>query len=315
MYYIGIDIGGTSVKAGLVTEKGDIICKCSVPTASGADYKRLSEDIASLINQLTDEANVPMSEIISVGMGCPGSVDDRRGIVTYANNINLKNAPLCSEIKKYIDKDIYISNDANCAALGEFFALEDESITDFAAITLGTGVGSGIIINRKIFAGYNGAAGELGHTVLVSGGEKCSCGRRGCLEAYASATALIRDTERAARENPDSVLCKLIEENGGKANGKIPWDAVLMGDEVAKRVTDKYIFYVAEGVVDIINSFRPQVVAIGGGISRQGDRLLNPIKEYVAKYAYGSEYVEPPRVVIAKLGNDAGIIGAAFLGK
>lgn len=315
MYYIGIDIGGTGIKAGIVDETGNIIFKDSIPTSKDADYIGLSKDIAYLIKGILDKSSISLDDISSIGMGCPGSVDDKNGIVTYANNINLKNAPLCLEVKKYINKEIYISNDANCAALGEFFALDDKAVTDFAAITLGTGVGGGIIIGGRIFAGYNGAGAEIGHTVLVSGGEPCTCGRRGCLEAYASATALIRDAERTAKANPNSHLARLIEENGGRANGKIPWDAMDMGDSAAKDVIERYVFYVAEGVVDIINSFRPQVVAIGGGICRQGDRLLTPIKEHVAKYSYGAEYIEPPKVVIAKLGNDAGIIGAAFLGR
>ncbi len=315
MYYIGIDIGGTGIKAGIVDETGNILFKDSIPTSKDADYVELAKDIADLAKAVTEKAGLDLSDISSIGMGCPGSVDDKNGVVTYANNINLKNAPLCSEVRKHIDKDIYISNDANCAALGEFFALTDKTVTDFAAITLGTGVGGGIIINGRIFAGYNGAGAEIGHTVLISGGESCTCGRKGCLEAYASATALIRDAERAAKANPTSPLSRLIEENGGKANGKIPWDAMDMGDSVAKEVIERYVFYVAEGVVDIINSFRPQVVAIGGGICRQGDRLLDPIKEHVARFSYGAEYVNPPKVVIAKLGNDAGIIGAAFLGR
>ncbi len=315
MYYIGIDIGGTGIKAGIVDEAGNILFKDSIPTSRVADYVVLAKEIADLTKAVIDKAGVSLDDISSIGMGCPGSIDDKNGVVTYANNINLKNAPLCSEVRKHIDKDIYISNDANCAALGEFFALTDKSVTDFAAITLGTGVGGGIIINGRIFAGYNGAGAEIGHTVLVSGGESCTCGRKGCLEAYASATALIRDAERAAKANPSSHLARLIEENGGRANGKIPWDAMDMGDSVAKEVIDRYVFYVAEGVVDIINSFRPQVVAIGGGICRQGDRLLDPIKEHVARFSYGAQYVKPPKVVIAKLGNDAGIIGAAFLGR
>lgn len=315
MYYIGIDIGGTGIKAGIVKENGEIIHKSSIPTAKNSDCASLGKDIAALTESIVREAGISMDDVRSVGMGCPGSVDDKNGIVTYANNINLKNAPICAEVRKYIDKEVYINNDANCAALGEFFALNDKDVKDFIAVTLGTGVGSGIILDGKIFTGYNGAAGELGHTVLISGGEACTCGRRGCWEAYASATALIRDTERAAKANPDSVLRTLIEDNGGAANGKIPWDALDSGDRVAKEVTDRYISYVAEGIVDAINSFRPQVVAIGGGISRQGDRLLNPIREYVDKYSYGCEFIAPPKIVIAKLGNDAGIVGAAFLGR
>jgi len=313
MYYVGVDIGGTEIKAGLVSEKAEIILKKSISTPKNADYTILAKSIAELVYTIISD--VTMAEVKSIGIGSPGSVDSKRGIVTYANNINLMNAPLLKEIRKYIDKEIYIDNDASCAALGEYFALNDDSVKDFIVVTLGTGVGSGIIMDGKIFSGHNGAAGELGHMVLFSGGEQCTCGRRGCWEAYASANALIRDTRRASKANPDSLLNKLIELNGGNVSGKIPWDALDAGDKTAKEVTDKYIFYVAEGIVNVINSFRPQVVAIGGGVSNQGERLLKPIREIVNKYSYGSEFIKPPKIVIAKYGNDAGILGAAFLGR
>ena len=313
MYYIGIDIGGTGIKAGVVKENGEIICKSAIPTEAGADYTVLAKHIADLTLAVIKEAGISLDEVKSIGMGCPGSVDDKNGIVLYANNINLLDAPLCEEVRKHIDKPVYIGNDANCAALGEFFALEDESITDFIAVTLGTGVGGGIVIGGKLFTGSNGVGGELGHMVTVVEGESCSCGRNGCWEAYASATALIRDAERAAKANPDSLIAKMIEENGGKANGKIVWDAMHAGDATAKAVIDLYLQHISEGIINLVNIFQPQVIAIGGGVSVQGDNLLNPVKEYIADRCYGT--TKPAEIVMAKLGNDAGIVGAAFLGK
>ncbi len=313
MYYIGIDIGGTGIKAGVVKENGEIICKGSIPTEAGAEYTVLAKHIADLSLQVIKDAGISMDEVKAIGMGCPGSIDDKNGVVIYANNLNLLNAPLCAEVGKYIDKPVYIGNDANCAALGEYFALDDKSITDFIAVTLGTGVGGGIVIDGKLFTGSNGVAGELGHMVTVVDGEDCSCGRKGCWEAYASATALIRDAERAAKLSPDSLVAKLIAENGGKANGKIVWDAMHAGDSVAKEVIGKYIQHIAEGIVNLINIFQPQVIAIGGGVSVQGDYLLNPVKECVADRCYGT--LKTAELVMAKLGNDAGIVGAAFLGK
>ena len=251
----------------------------------------------------------------SIGIGCPGSIDDKMGVVIYANNLGFKNAPICSELKKYIDKPIYINNDANCAALGEFFALNDDYVEDFIAVTLGTGVGGGVIIDKKLYTGFNSVAGELGHTVIVVDGEQCTCGRKGCWEAYASATALIREAEKAAANNPDSLLAAMIKENGGKANGKIPWDAMQSGDEVGKQVIDMYVKYVSEGIINLINTFQPNVVAIGGGISRQGDNLLTPVRKYIEDKCYGGGLVPASKIVMAQLGNEAGIIGAAFLGK
>jgi len=315
MYYIGVDIGGTGIKAGVVTEKGDIICKSAIPTDPNAGCSGFAKAIAELVEEIVSKASITMDDVKCVGMGCPGTVNDKKGIVTYSNNIDLNNAPLVAELGKYIDKPIYINNDANCAALGEYFALNDDKIKDFVAVTLGTGVGGGIVIDGKLITGLEGAAGELGHMVIHMNGEQCTCGRKGCWEAYASATALIRDTERAAKYNPKSKLAELVNANGGKANGKIPWDAMLSGDSVGKEIINNYVNYVAEGIVNIINIFRPQVIAIGGGVSNAGDKLLMPLNERVDMLYYGNEYINRSEIVIAKLGNDAGIIGAAFLGK
>lgn len=315
MMYIGVDLGGTGIKVGLVNEKGDITYKASCPTRANEDYTVIAKDMADLINKVLTDTNTKIEDVKSIGIGSPGSIDDKNGVILYANNLNLHNAPFADELKKYFNVPVYISNDANCAALGEFFALNDDSVTDLVAITLGTGVGGGIIIDKKIFSGVNGVGGELGHTVICVNGEDCSCGRKGCWEAYASATALIRDTERAAKEYPDSLVAKMVKENGGKGSGKTSFDAKRAGDEVGKMLVDNYVQYVAEGIVNIINSLRPHAVVIGGGISKEGDNLLIPVKEYVDKNVYGIKETHITKLSIAKLGNDAGIVGAAFLGK
>lgn len=315
MYYIGIDIGGTGIKAGVVSENGEIIAKGAIETNVKSGYEVIVKEMAQLITDTVKEANLTLDDIKSVGMGCPGCIDDKSGDVVYSNNLEFKNVPLCTELKKYIDKPIYINNDANCAALGEYFALNDDKIDNFVAVTLGTGVGGGVIINKKLYTGFNGVAGELGHTVIVTDGEQCSCGRRGCWEAYASITALIREASKAAKDAPASLLAKKIAENGGKCNGKIVWDSKDEGDEVAQNVINEYVKYVSEGIINLINTFQPSVLAIGGGVSRQGDNLLLPIQNYVKGKTYAGDLVEQTKIVIAKLGNDAGIIGAAFLGK
>ena len=301
MYYIGVDVGGTGIKAGVVTENGKIIKSCAIPTQQRSHYTELIKEMADLIFKTLQEANLSTDDIKSIGIGFPSSVDDKNGVVVYTANINLSNAPVVEELKKYINKPIFIGNDANCAALGEYFALNDNSIENFVAVTLGTGVGGGIIINKKLYTGANGSAGEIGHIRLVMDGEKCSCGRDGCWECYASATALIRESKRA--------------DNGGRSNGKLVFDTAQKGDETAKAVIDNYVKYISEGLIDIINIFQPSVIAIGGGISRQGDNLLKPIKEYIKGKSYGASYITPCEITIAKLGNDAGIVGAAFLGK
>lgn len=312
--YIGIDIGGTGIKAGLVDEKYNIIVKDSIPTPKET-YENMLNGIMELAEKVAAAGGYKLSDIESVGIGCPGSVDDKNGIVTYSNNLDVPNMNLGPDLSERMGLPVYLGNDANCAALGEFFALEDDSIQNFVAITLGTGVGSGIVINRKLYTGFNGAAGELGHTLLYADGEPCSCGRKGCWEAYASATALIRETERAAQAEPESILAKMVADNGGKANGKIAFDAAKQGDNTGKKVVDMYIKAVAEGIVNVINIFQPEVVVIGGGVSKEGEGLINPVCEYVNKYVYGAmDGVPFGEVRLAKLGNDAGILGAALLG-
>ncbi len=315
MYYIGIDVGGTGIKAGVVTEDGNILKTCSIPTKRESEYPELVKNMADLVFKTLKESAVSMDEVKSIGIGFPSAVDDKKGIVVYTANINLNNAPVVSELKKYIDKPIFIGNDANCAALGEYFALNDDSIDNFVAVTLGTGVGGGIIINKKLYTGANGSAGEIGHIRLVVNGEKCSCGRDGCWEAYASATGLIRQSMRAAEKYPDSKLAANIAANDGRSNGKLVFDTAAQGDAAAGEVIDNYVKYISEGLIDMINIFQPSVIAIGGGVSRQGDNLLKPIKEYIKGKTYGSSFISQCEITMARLGNDAGIVGAAFLGK
>jgi len=312
--YLGIDLGGTGIKIGMVDESGNIIYSSSCPTRANDGYKVIAEDMAKLIGETLKETNKEVKDIKSIGIGVPGCVDNAKGEVIYTANIDMLHAPLAVELKKYYDLPVYLANDADCAALGEYFALNDESVKNLIAITLGTGVGGGIIIDGKIFAGSNSVAGELGHMVIKSGGEKCGCGRCGCWEAYASATAIIRETKKAIEKNPDSLLAKNAKEEG-EVNGKTAFDAAWAGCEVAKKVVDDYFNAIAEGLTNIVNIFQPQAIVIGGGVSRQGDKLLNPIKEHVYKYCYGTGLVDIAKISIAKLGNDAGIVGAAFLGK
>lgn len=311
MIYLGVDIGGTGIKVGAVTEKCELLCKESAPTQATLGYEVLAKDIASLCLKVMEKQNLNLDDIAAVGLGCPGSIDDKNGVVLYSNNINLHHAPLCAEVKKYIDKPVYIGNDANCAAIGEYFALGSDA-DNFVAITLGTGIGGGVIINKKLFTGSNGVAGELGHTTMVMDGEQCSCGRKGCWEAYASVTALNRDAVRAAEQNPDSMLAKAIKDNG-KSSGKLVFECSDNGCPVAKAVTDKYVEYVGEGITNLINIFQPACLVVGGGVSGRGDKLINPVKEYVYKRVYGTGTVPAVPIEIAKLGNDAGIIGAALL--
>ena len=308
--YIGIDLGGTNIAAGIVDENGQILCKGSLPTLRERGNDAIVADMAKLSKMLVEENGYSMNDIKAVGIGCPGTVDNERGIVVYSNNIVMENYPLVAKFKEYIDLPVNIENDANAAAYGEYASTARDK-KSFVLITLGTGVGGGIVLDGKLWRGFNGAGAELGHTSIIMGGEPCTCGRRGCFEAYASVSALISQTKRAMEENPDSLMHKIAEERG-VVNGRTSFDCARMGDEVAIAVRDKYIEYVSEGVVNIINTIQPEVFVIGGGISREGDTILTPLKKIVEKNDY-NKYMPKTEIRIAKLGNDAGIIGAAAL--
>lgn len=305
MYYIGIDLGGTNIAAGIVDENRKIICTDSKPTLSERHYTEIVKDMAALCTELIEKAGLSVSDIAGIGIGSPGTIDNKNGVVVYANNLGWYDIPLAAELKKYIDVPVNIENDANAAAYGEFVECGGD-VDSFVAITLGTGVGGGVIIDRKIYRGFNGAGGELGHTVLIHGGEHCTCGNDGCWEAYASVTALIRQTKAAIAAHPETVMAK-----DEKVSGRTAFNAAKAGDKIGQQVVDKYIEYVASGITNIINIFQPNILVIGGGISKEGDYLLNPIKEYAKKHSY-CKAVEQTDIRIATLMNDAGIIGAAL---
>lgn len=310
--YIGIDLGGTNIAAGLVTADGKIIAKDSVPTLPQRGWKYVVNDMADLTKRITADAGYEMSDVKAIGIGSPGTIDTDNGVVVFAANIGMEKTPVAAELGKYLGIPIHMENDANAAAYGEYKVCGHD-IDNFVFITLGTGVGGGIIIDRKIYRGFNSAGGEIGHTTLISGGEECTCGRRGCYEAYASVTALRSQTARKAKETPDSALNEWIAKYGG-VSGRTAFECAAMGDSAAKEVRDKYIEYVAEGIVNVVNIFQPELVAIGGGISKEGDVILGPLRRHVDKYDF-NKFMPKTEIQIAKLFNDAGIIGAALAAK
>jgi glucokinase len=314
MYCVGIDLGGTNIAAGLVDLDGNIIYKDSVPTQRERQYQEIIKDMAMLAKEVIEKSNVPMEKVKSIGVGSPGTPDCKNGIIVYNNNLNFRNVPIREEMQKYLDLPVYVDNDANCAALAESAAGAAKGTKTSVTITLGTGIGSGIIIDGKVYSGFNFAGGEIGHTVIVVDGEQCTCGRKGCWEAYASATALIRQTKRAAVENPESAINKLVDGDLDKIDAKTAFDAAKLGDETGEAVVKQYIKYIAEGVINVINIFMPEVLVIGGGVCKEGDYLLNPLKEMVKAGVYSKEEIPQTQIKTAQLGNDAGIVGAAMLG-
>ena len=313
-YYVGIDLGGTNIVAGVVDENYNIIAKASTKTNCPRPEKEIADDMAKMAIEAVKNAKLTMDQIEWIGVGTPGIANSETGIIEYSNNLGFKNTPMVKYIQESIDKPVFIENDANAAAYGEFVAGAAKGAKNAVCITLGTGVGGGIIIDGKIYSGSNFAGAEIGHTVIEVDGAQCSCGRKGCFEAYSSATGLIRMTKEAIEEHPDSIMAKSAEEKG-KVTARTSFDCMRAGDPYAKVVVDKYIKYLAAGITNTINIFQPDILCIGGGVCNEGDPLLLPMKELVAKEVYTRNSPKNTEIVIAKLGNDAGIIGAAFLGK
>ena len=309
MYYLGIDFGGTNIAAGIVDEKGNIIKKDSTPTLKERDSEEIINDMINISLKVLKDANLTTSDIAGVGVGCPGIVDNKCGVIKHLSNIGMTNFPLRERLSQVFKTRINIENDANAAALGEYKRYGENS-NSFIFVTLGTGIGGGIIIDGKIYSGFNGAGAEIGHMKIEINGVPCPCGCDGCWEQYASVTALIRNTKEAMDKNPQSMMHKWVKENG-KVSGRTAFECAKAGDETAKEVVDNYIKYLATGLISIINVFQPERIVIGGGISKEGDYLLNPIKQIVYDCKYNN-YVEKTKIEIARLFNDAGIIGAAL---
>ena len=316
MYTIGIDLGGTNIVASVVDDDYNIIGTSKTPTNSPRSADEIFDDIADVCEEAVKTAGLTMEDIDSVGMGTPGTVN-QDGVIEFANNLAFNNVPARTMLAKRINKPeekVFIENDANCAALGEAYAGCGNGAKDFVAVTLGTGVGSGVIIGGKIVNGVNYAGGECGHMVIVVDGEQCSCGRKGCWEAYASASALIRQTKKAMEEYPDSLMHKLAKEEG-KVSGRTAFDAMRLGDIAGIKVVDDYIKYVACGLINIVNALQPEIICIGGGICNEGETLMKPLRRFVQSERYSIHSKIQTKIVKAELGNDAGGIGAALLGK
>ena len=316
MYTIGIDLGGTNIVASVVDDDYNIIGTSKTPTNAPRSADEIFDDIADVCEEAVKAAGLTMEDIDSVGMGTPGTVN-QDGVIEFANNLAFNNVPARTMLAKRINKPeekVFIENDANCAALGEAYAGCGNGAKDFVAVTLGTGVGSGVIIGGKIVNGVNYAGVECGHMVIVVDGEQCSCGRKGCWEAYASATALIRQTKKAMEEYPDSLMHKLAKEEG-KVSGRTAFDAMRLGDIAGIKVVDDYIKYVACGLINIVNALQPEIICIGGGICNEGETLMKPLRRFVQSERYSIHSKIQTKIVKAELGNDAGVIGAALLGK
>ena len=313
MYRIGVDLGGTNISAGVIDDKLEIIGRGKLKTNCPREAELILADVAKAVELAAADAGIGMKDVVSIGIGTPGSVNKTTGYIEYANNLDFDKVPAKQILEARLKKTVYLDNDANCAALGEAVAGVGRGVSSFVAITLGTGVGSGIVLDGKIVTGVNDGAGEMGHMVIVADGERCTCGRRGCWERYASATALIQQTKDAMHHDMDSKMWELVGGDINRVSGRTSFDAMRAGDKTAKKVVDKYIFYLAVGIINIVNALQPEIICIGGGIGHEKENLLVPLRKYVVRERYSIHADRQTEILSAQLGNDAGIIGAALL--
>ncbi|MBO5287447.1 MAG: ROK family protein [Clostridia bacterium] len=319
MYYIGIDLGGTNIAAGIVDENCKILAKGSVPTMANRDGKLIIKDMAELCKKLVADMGLSIDDIEYAGIATPGTANSDTGVVEYANNLPFVDFPISDLLKEYLGvKKVYIENDANAAAKAEAVAGAAKGAKYSVMITLGTGLGGGIVLDGKVYSGFNHAGAELGHIVIEKDGKQCTCGRRGCWETYSSATGLVNMTKERlveARANGvKSLIDDMIEGDLNRVNARVAFAAMKQGDELGAKIVDEYISYLACGIANVINIFQPNVLSIGGGVCNEKDYLLIPLKEKVFKETYSKDPTKQTQIKIAEMGNDAGIVGAATLG-
>ena len=310
MYKIGIDIGGMSIKAGLV-DNGEIIDRLAKETDIQGGLDKLVEDITYLVNELISKNNMSIEQIETIGIGFPGVVTNE-GAVTCVN-LGLKNALIVPKLKEnFKNTTVKVGNDANVAALAEYAYGSMNGYDTGVMITLGTGVGGGIVVNGKLITGANGVGAEIGHMMIASNYYNCNCGNNGCFETFCSATAIIKYTQKLLTENKESIIRNMCENNIDKVTAKMVFDAYRENDEIAVEVIKRLKKYLAMGLGNIVNFIDPGVISIGGGVSNASDILLDGLCEEVKKHL---PYKETPigDIVIAKFKNDAGILGASAL--
>ena len=306
-YYIGIDIGGTNMKTGVVSESGEIISESSIPTGADRHQDIVLQDIIQTVKDAIKSSGLDQKEIKAIGMGSPGMMDYKTGSVIYNNNLGWRDFHICQFMREAFGIPAILENDADAAALGEVVAGSAKGAKSAMIITLGTGVGVGIVINDKIYRGS-----EFGHMVIAYGGRPCKCGRKGCFESYCSATGLINMTKEAIQANPKGILADIAQSEGGVVSGHTVFDAADKGDDDAKRVIDEYISYLAVGLGNLINGLNPEILSIGGGIGKQGERLLKPLRERIIPEIYEGLRSNFSKIVSCTLGYKAGLIGAAM---
>jgi len=312
MFYLGVDIGGTSIKGGMVTKDGKLFDTFKMPVIKNEEPEKNIKKLVTLIEKFIKDYNYKKEEIVGVGVGVPGIIDSTHGIVTYSGNLKWFDLPLKKILEDSLGLPVKITNDANAAALAEAKFGLGNKYKSFLMITLGTGIGSGIVIDGKMYAGNFGKGAEFGHSLLVMDGRQCSCGRKGCLEAYASATALVKDTKIMMELHKDSLMWK-ISEKYGAVSARVPFEAAKERDPYAIELVDYYVKCLSEGLINYFNTFRPEAVILSGGIAEEGEFLISKIRNYCQEHDYGIKLCPPVDIVKSLIGYDSGKIGAAAL--
>ena len=310
MYSIGVDIGGMSVKIGLVSADGKIISQERVKTANTPE--KVVRDVVKITIFLLEANDLKQTDLLGIGIGCPGAVNSDQGVVDFLPNLGWEKVELVKMLKKHFDLPIKISNDANVATLAETLYGSAKGYNSAIMFTLGTGVGGGIVIDKKLYEGGHSRGAELGHITLFLGGLPCTCGRNGCVECYTSATALINQTKTAMQQNKRTKMWEFVGDDINKVDGKTAFECAKLGDKEANKVVDSYVCYLGESMLNMFNIFRPEVFILGGGISAQGDYLVDKLKKYCEKFDYGYKMAPKTEIKVAMLGNDAGILGASL---
>jgi len=312
-YYLGIDLGGTDIKVGVISEDYSIAAKHIIPTNSGRPVEEIVSDMAAAGRIAVKTAGITESDIVHAGVGVPGTVNSKTNEVVFANNIGWRHVDFIPIFQKFWDIPVFLGNDADAAALAEVYAGAAREYDNVILLTLGTGVGGGFVFDKKLFTG-NGLGTEPGHIIIVMDGEQCTCGSRGCFEAYASVTGLIREALRAMEEDPHSLLHELCGGDSSRINGRVIFDAVRQNDPAAKIVVENYVKYLGTGIASLCNALRPQAVILGGGVCDAGEPLFSPLGKIVESLVYFTDNGGLPPIIKADLGNDAGMIGAALFG-
>lgn len=314
-HYLGLDVGGTNMVAGVVDSHLRLIEKVSIPTRANKSVEIIVSDMVKVTEEVIKKSHLSIEDFESWGIGMPSCINPKTHLLVHANCFGWKNIPIYDYLNGCLPLPINIENDANCAAFGEKIAGVGQNYDNMLMLTLGTGVGGGIIIDRKIYSGADGMGAELGHSKLVYDGKRCTCGQKGCMEAYCSSTALIRESRKAIESGKKTLLHDYCEGNMDNLNGRIIFKAMHEGDNVAKEIIDNYINHLAAGISTLITIFRPEVIVLGGGISHSGNFLFDKLNSKLHEVTFGGSEIGVPPVIPAKLGNDAGIIGAALLGE